>query len=214
MFSLKKRKKRSKTTYSYDWNNKNLYSVAVVGDGAVGKSSITIQFIHGKFIDEYDPTIEDSYRRQITVDDHNCVLDILDTAGQEEYAAMRDQYMRITKGFIMVYDVTCIQTLYKLAQLYHQLVTIKDTKTIPIVFVANKCDLHEERIKGKEGVPIGLALGIIRDMFGISSPVHIECSALTNQGVDEVFREIVREIRKYNPGMGAYVNEKTGCNIL
>lgn len=53
-------------------------------------------------LDEYDPTIEDSYRKQVAIDDDTCVLDILDTAGQEEYSAMQDQYMRTGQGFIMV----------------------------------------------------------------------------------------------------------------
>lgn len=42
----------------------------------------------------YDPTIENSYRKQVNIDDETCMLDILDTAGQEEYSAMRDQYIR------------------------------------------------------------------------------------------------------------------------
>jgi GTPase KRas protein len=51
------------------------------------------------FIDEYDPTIEDSYRKQVTIDDETCLLDILDTAGQEEYSAMRDQVQQ-RKNFV------------------------------------------------------------------------------------------------------------------
>ena len=47
-----------------------------------------------------DPTIEDSYRKQVSIDDEVCLLDILDTAGQEEYSAMRDQYMQGGEGFI------------------------------------------------------------------------------------------------------------------
>jgi GTPase KRas protein len=57
------------------------------------------------FIDEYDPTIEDSYRKQVVVDGETCLLDILDTAGQEEYSAMRDQYMRTGEGFLLVFAV-------------------------------------------------------------------------------------------------------------
>jgi small GTP-binding protein len=55
----------------------------------VGKSALTIQFIQSHFEDEYDPTIEDSYRKQCVIDDETCLLDVLDTAGQEEYSAMR-----------------------------------------------------------------------------------------------------------------------------
>ncbi|VDM57379.1 unnamed protein product [Angiostrongylus costaricensis] len=70
------------------------YKLVVVGDGGVGKSALTIQLIQNHFVEEYDPTIEDSYRKQVVIDGETCLLDILDTAGQEEYSAMRDQYMR------------------------------------------------------------------------------------------------------------------------
>ena len=56
-------------------------------------------------MDEYEPTIEDSYRKQAMVDGESCVLDILDTAGQEEYSAMRPQYMRTGQGFLCVFAV-------------------------------------------------------------------------------------------------------------
>ena len=67
------------------------YKIVVVGGGGVGKSALTIQLIQNQFVTEYDPTIEDSYRKQVTIDEETCLLDILDTAGQEEYSAMRDQ---------------------------------------------------------------------------------------------------------------------------
>ena len=53
---------------------------------------MTIQFIQSHFVDEYDPTIEDSYRKQCIIDDEVALLDVLDTAGQEEYSAMRGNY--------------------------------------------------------------------------------------------------------------------------
>jgi len=54
------------------------YKIVVVGSGGVGKSALTIQLVQNHFIDEYDPTIEDSYRRQVAVDGDICLLDILD----------------------------------------------------------------------------------------------------------------------------------------
>ncbi len=59
------------------------YKLVVVGGGGVGKSALTIQFIQSHFVDEYDPTIEDSYRKQCVIDEEVALLDILDTAGQE-----------------------------------------------------------------------------------------------------------------------------------
>ena len=41
------------------------YKLVVVGAGGVGKSALTIQLIQNHFVDEYDPTIEDSYRKQV-----------------------------------------------------------------------------------------------------------------------------------------------------
>ena len=61
------------------------YKLVVVGGGGVGKSALTIQLIQNHFVDEYDPTIEDCYRKQVTIDEETCLLDILDTAGQEDY---------------------------------------------------------------------------------------------------------------------------------
>ena len=60
------------------------YKLVMLGGGGVGKSAITIQYISSHFIDEYDPTIEDSYRKQINLDGENCLLDILDTAGNSK----------------------------------------------------------------------------------------------------------------------------------
>uniref|UniRef100_A0A3B4A2G4 Uncharacterized protein n=1 Tax=Periophthalmus magnuspinnatus TaxID=409849 RepID=A0A3B4A2G4_9GOBI len=57
------------------------YKVVVLGSGGVGKSALTVQFVTGTFIEKYDPTIEDFYRKEIEVDSSPSVLEILDTAG-------------------------------------------------------------------------------------------------------------------------------------
>ena len=63
--------------------NKN--PVLLTGESGVGKSALTVRFIQGNFVEKYDPTIEDSYRKQVAVDGVACLLDIMDTAGQEDY---------------------------------------------------------------------------------------------------------------------------------
>lgn len=55
--------------------------LVVLGSGGVGKSALTVQFVQGIFVEKYDPTIEDSYRKQTEVDGKQCMLEILDTAG-------------------------------------------------------------------------------------------------------------------------------------
>jgi GTPase SAR1 family protein len=63
------------------------HKVIVVGGGGAGKSALTQMFMYGNFVEEYDPTTADSYRKIIDVDLQKCQLDILDTAGQEEYVS-------------------------------------------------------------------------------------------------------------------------------
>ena len=74
-----------------------------------------------------DPTIEDSYRKQVTIDSETCLLDILDTAGQEEYSAMRDQYMRTGQGFLMVYAITSRSSFEELVGFKDQILRVKGT---------------------------------------------------------------------------------------
>uniref|UniRef100_A0A914VW02 Uncharacterized protein n=1 Tax=Plectus sambesii TaxID=2011161 RepID=A0A914VW02_9BILA len=82
------------------------FRLVVVGGGGVGKSALTIQFIQQYFVTDYDPTIEDSYTKQCFIDEDICKLEVLDTAGQEEFSTMREQYLRTGEGFLLVYAVT------------------------------------------------------------------------------------------------------------
>lgn len=66
----------------------------MLGGGGVGKSALTIRLVTDNFLDEYDPTIEDSYRKTCMIDQEMAMLEILDTAGQEEFSSMQDQVRR------------------------------------------------------------------------------------------------------------------------
>ena len=74
--------------------------------GRRSKSALTIQFIQSYFVTDYDPAVEDFYPKQCVTDDRAARLDILDTAGQEQFGAMREQYMRTGEGFLLVFSVT------------------------------------------------------------------------------------------------------------
>ncbi|KIM40008.1 hypothetical protein M413DRAFT_189937 [Hebeloma cylindrosporum] len=124
------------------------YKLVVVGGGGVGKSALTIQFIQSHFVDEYDPTIEDSYRKQCVIDEEVALLDVLDTAGQEEYGAMREQYMRTGEGFLLVYSITSRDSFEEISTFHQQILRVKDQDSFPVIVVANKCDLEYERQVG------------------------------------------------------------------
>ncbi|TKX22015.1 Ras-like protein 5 [Elsinoe australis] len=165
------------------------YKLVVVGGGGVGKSCLTIQLIQSHFVDEYDPTIEDSYRKQCVIDEEVALLDVLDTAGQEEYSAMREQYMRTGEGFLLVYSITSRQSFEEMRTFQQQILRVKDKDYFPIIVCGNKCDLEAEReVSTEEGKKLA------RD-FGCR---FIETSAKSRINVENAFFDIVREIRKYN----------------
>ena len=76
--------------------------MVVLGSGSVGKSALTIRLVTQNFLEEYDPTIEDNYNKTVIVDNSSVHLDILDTAGQDEYSQMQDQWMREGKGSLFI----------------------------------------------------------------------------------------------------------------
>jgi small GTP-binding protein len=146
--------------------------LVVVGGGGVGKSCLTIQLIQSHFVDEYDPTIEghsphpntfllehgtltvttlDSYRKQCVIDDEVALLDVLDTAGQEEYSAMREQYMRTGEGFLLVYSITSRTSFIEIATFQQQILRVKDKDYFPVIVVGNKCDLDIDRAVSQQG---------------------------------------------------------------
>uniref|UniRef100_A0A158PAJ5 small monomeric GTPase n=1 Tax=Angiostrongylus cantonensis TaxID=6313 RepID=A0A158PAJ5_ANGCA len=162
------------------------YKLVVVGDGGVGKSALTIQLIQNHFVEEYDPTIEDSYRKQVVIDGETCLLDILDTAGQEEYSAMRDQYMRTGEGFLLVFAVNESKSFENVANYREQIRRVKDSDDVPMVLVGNKCDLAQRAVDGRTVADAARAYGI---------PM-VDTSAKTRMGVDDAFYTLVREIRR------------------
>jgi len=71
-------------------------------------------------MEKYDPTIEDFYRKEIEVDGSPSVLEILDTAGTEQFASMRDLYIRNGQGFVIVYSITNSQTFQDIMTMREQ----------------------------------------------------------------------------------------------
>jgi len=73
------------------------------------------------------------------VDGVPCVVNIVDTAGQHEYAALRDQHLTSGNGFLLVYAVNDRASFEEVKQLREQIVKIKNTKRVAILLIANKC---------------------------------------------------------------------------
>lgn len=162
------------------------YKIVVLGAGGVGKSSITVQFVQGVYVESYDPTIEDSYRKQIEVDGRACDLEILDTAGVAQFTAMRELYIKSGKGFLLVYSVTDENSLQELLALREQVLRIKDSENVPMVLIGNKCDLEEDRVISiDDGMNVSQQWGLV--------PFY-ETSAMYKTNVDDAFVDVVRQV--------------------
>ncbi|GAU91795.1 hypothetical protein RvY_03985 [Ramazzottius varieornatus] len=173
------------------------FKVVVLGSGGVGKSALTVQFVSGHFCEKYDPTIEDFYRKEIEVDQTRCILEILDTAGTEQFASMRDLYIKNGQGFVVVYSVTNRQTFQDIKIMKEQIMRVKGVDRVPLLLVGNKADLEHLR-----EVPTGESLALAQ----LWDCPFMEASAKNRTNVNELFAEIVREM-SIQP-----VEEKTDWN--
>ncbi|KAJ5178889.1 hypothetical protein N7492_002099 [Penicillium capsulatum] len=180
-----------------------LYKLVVLGDGGVGKTALTIQLCLNHFVETYDPTIEDSYRKQVVIDQQSCMLEVLDTAGQEEYTALRDQWIRDGEGFVLVYSITSRASFSRITKFYNQIKMLRlplrsqlpefaharrrPPLPVPVMLVGNKSDKAVERaVSAQEGQALAKELGC----------EFVEASAKNCINVEKAFYDVVRMLRQ------------------
>lgn len=164
-----------------------LHKVIMVGSGGVGKSALTLQFMYDEFVEDYEPTKADSYRKKVVLDGEEVQIDILDTAGQEDYAAIRDNYFRSGEGFLCVFSITEQESFTATVEFREQILRVKaEEDKIPLLLVGNKSDLEDRRQVSVEEARSKA------DEWGVQ---YVETSAKTRANVDKVFFDLMREVR-------------------
>jgi GTPase KRas len=181
-------------------NNAVECKIAIVGSTGVGKSSLCMQFTRDTFSDRYEPTIEDYYRKETTLDGEEIIFDIIDTAGQEGNLTNLTQIFNQSNGFVLVYDITRTHSFNELQGFYDRILNVKHMKNPAIVIVGNKCDIAEKReVSFQEGMAMGRKWN--RKFW--------EVSAKTKDNLDTAFYECARLVRQSETGR--YGNEKCCC---
>ncbi|CAG8648361.1 6755_t:CDS:1 [Ambispora gerdemannii] len=177
------------------------YKLVVLGDNGVGKSALTIQLCLGHFVETYDPTIEDSYRKQVVVDDEPLILEVLDTVELEQ---KHKQSIRDGEGFLLVYSVSSLSTFERISKYRDQIAWYKDDESISMMLVGNKCDqITEREVSQEENLNMARRIGC----------EFIESSAKNCVNVVRAFYTVVRMIRA-NRKDGNKLKRKKLCLIL
>jgi len=181
-----------------------LFRVVMLGDGGVGKSAITVQLVQKKFVSDYDPTIENSYRKPMSFkdgkDEINCMLDILDTAGQEEYSVMRQQYISRGTGFVLVFNLASGMSFNNMRKFRKEIKRVKSLDApldqVPIIILGNKCDLPKREVTKEE-------VKALLEKWG--DVPYFETSARTGENINTAFETLVKMMwdREKSPSKGS-----------
>jgi len=167
----------------------------VVGDGAVGKTCMLMSFSNNTFPQEYVPTVFDNYNTAIMVEDTPYNLGLWDTAGQEEYDRLRALCYPQTDVFLMCFSIISPSSFENIKirwypELQHH------CQGTPVLLVGTKLDLREDPsiidgLKSQGLAPITREQGESLSKEIVSSG-YVECSALTQKGLKQVFDEAAR----------------------
>ena len=156
--------------------------LVVLGKSLVGKSALTFRFINDQFPKEHDTTIEDQYKTTINIDGYQVKLEILDTAGQDDYQSMQETWINYGAGFLLIYSIDDMESFNEVKKKLDKVILIKSKDIYSCIIVGNKCDLGDNVRK----VPKSMA-----EEFAKSKNVpFLEASALSTINVREAFMKV------------------------
>jgi len=162
--------------------------IAVVGSRSVGKSSLTVQFVEGHFVESYYPTIENTFSRVIKYKSQDFATEIVDTAGQDEYSILNSKHFIGIHGYMLVYSVASRQSFDMIRIIRDKILNHLGADWVPLVIVGNKSDLKAEQrqVPAVEGAQLA-------EEFKCG---FTEASARLNTNVAKSFELVIAEVEK------------------
>lgn len=160
------------------------FKVLLVGDPAVGKTSLILRFVEDRFDKEYKASIGvDIMSRTINIEDKVARLVIWDIASQEKFRRFRSSFYQQANGIFVVFDLTRQETLKSVDGWVQEVRA--HTESIEMVLIGNKSDLIPHRQVSRQA---------IQDWVQRHSCPYIETSALTGEAVDEAFQKLTKKM--------------------
>lgn len=161
----------------------NHINIAFIGKAAVSKTCIIKRFLKQPYAEEYIPTIFENYSEHFYFNGNEYIIDIWDTAGQEEFDHFKEKCFPQANVFVLVFSVLDPKTIENVKESVKE---IKKYGKAPILLVGSKIDLRtgkDEQISNQKG------LEIAKD---IKAKKYLECSAKTDEGISEIFESAVK----------------------
>lgn len=181
------------------------FKIVVLGEGRVGKTSLTLKFVENRFDDGQESTINANFlTKSISVGGKTGTFNIWDTAGQEKFSALAAIYYRNATGAIVVYDITERSSFDRVVGWVKELRKMADPG-IAIIIAGNKCDLEaDRRITEEEATRYADSMGA----------KHFNTSAKTGHGVKELFNELAKQVLKNVETSSVPASKVRGAQLL
>jgi len=187
----------------------------VVGDGAVGKTCLLISYTTNAFPGEYVPTVFDNYTAQVMVDGKVISLGLWDTAGQEDYDRLRPLSYPQTDVFVICFSLVSPPSYENVRSKWWPELRHHSPAT-PVILVGTKLDLREDpttidKLRDRRMQPLTYQQGVAIAKE-IGAVKFLECSALTQKGLKNVFDEAIRAVL-YPAPKGKKEKSRGGCVV-
>lgn len=156
------------------------FKILTLGESCVGKTSILLRYTENSFIQTHLLTIGIDFKtKYITMNKKKIKLKLWDTAGQEKFRTLTQQYYKNADGILLIFDIKDRSSFDKIHSWMEQIQYNTPNNQMPIVLVGNKCDCKEKErtVKLEE-------MEKIANEYGVS---YFETSALTNKNINECF---------------------------